>query len=379
MFQFAREPVVDRIAPAPPSPAQPSPVTDAASISVRGLTKRFGPVLAVDGVDLDVAVGEFLALLGPSGSGKTTILMSIAGFDFPDAGSIHIGARDVTFLPPQRRELGMVFQRYTLFPHMSVAENVAFGLKMRGVGRAEREARALEALRTVRLETLGGRRPAQLSGGQQQRVALARAIVYRPQVLLMDEPLSALDKNLREEMQIEIKHLQQALQITVVFVTHDQTEALTMADRVSVLDRGRLQQVGSPRELYERPATAFVAGFIGETNFWPGVLAAGAAAGEVATVTLEGGERVQAVAAGALAAGRVRLAVRPERVRIDQSGVAGRVKEAIYVGNATTLIVGIAGTDVRVRLAAADPSCGAAAGMGVCLAWSADDARLYPA
>ncbi len=374
MFQFAREPVVDRIAP-----AQPSPVTDAASISVRGLTKRFGPVLAVDGVDLDVAAGEFLALLGPSGSGKTTILMSIAGFDFPDAGSIHIGARDVTFLPPQRRELGMVFQRYTLFPHMSVAENVAFGLKMRGVGRAEREARALEALRTVRLETLGGRRPAQLSGGQQQRVALARAIVYRPQVLLMDEPLSALDKNLREEMQIEIKHLQQALGITVVFVTHDQTEALTMADRVSVLDRGRLQQVGSPRELYERPATAFVAGFIGETNFWPGVLAAGAAAGEVATVTLEGGERVQAVAAGALAAGRVRLAVRPERVRIDHSGVAGRVKEAIYVGNATTLIVGIAGTDVRVRLAAADPSCGAAAGMGVCLAWSADDARLYPA
>ncbi|MGI4954096.1 MAG: ABC transporter ATP-binding protein, partial [Janthinobacterium lividum] len=218
-------------------------MSTAASITISRLVKRFGPVIAVDAVDLDIPAGEFFALLGPSGSGKTTILMSIAGFDFPDSGSIHVGGRDVTFLPPQKRDLGMVFQRYTLFPHMSVAENVAFPLKMRGVNRADREKRAREALATVRLGSLGDRRPAQLSGGQQQRVALARAIVYRPPVLLMDEPLSALDKNLREEMQLEIKHLQRDLGMTIVFVTHDQTEALTMADRVSVLDGGKLQQI----------------------------------------------------------------------------------------------------------------------------------------
>ena len=354
-------------------------MTDAASIAITGLTKRFGPVTAVDGVDLDAAAGEFLALLGPSGSGKTTILMSIAGFDFPTDGRIEIGGRDVTYLPPQRRDLGMVFQRYTLFPHMSVAENVAFPLKMRKVARAERERRAREALATVRLDGLAERRPAQLSGGQQQRVALARAIVYRPQVLLMDEPLSALDKNLREEMQIEIKHLQRALGITVVFVTHDQTEALTMADRVSVLDHGKLQQVGSPRTLYERPATAFVARFIGETNFWPATLAAPARDGEIATVTLDGGGHTEAVAAGALTAGPVRLAVRPERVRLGASGVPATVQEAIYGGDSSTLILRTAGPDMRVRAAAGDPACTVPPGSATALVWDAADARLYPA
>ena len=347
----------------------------AASIEISRLVKRFGPLTAVDAVDLSIPAGEFFALLGPSGSGKTTILMSIAGFDFPDAGSIHVGGRDVTFLPPQERGLGMVFQRYTLFPHMSVAENVAFPLKMRGVNRADREKRALEALATVRLGDLGGRRPSQLSGGQQQRVALARAIVYRPPVLLMDEPLSALDKNLREEMQLEIKHLQRDLGMTIVFVTHDQTEALTMADRVSVLDRGRLQQIGTPRDLYETPATAFVAGFIGETNFWDCTVAQPVRAGAVASVTLQGGGDAQAVAACDLAAGSARLAIRPERICLGDAGLPGTVQEAIYAGTATTLILRTAGPDLRVRLGPADRAPAGQASF----AWAPHDARLYPA
>ena len=347
----------------------------AASIEISRLVKRFGPLTAVDAVDLSIPAGEFFALLGPSGSGKTTILMSIAGFDFPDSGSIHVGGRDVTFLPPQKRELGMVFQRYTLFPHMSVAENVAFPLKMRGVSRADREKRARDALATVRLADLGDRRPAQLSGGQQQRVALARAIVYRPPVLLMDEPLSALDKNLREEMQLEIKHLQRDLGMTIVFVTHDQTEALTMADRVSVLDGGRLQQIGSPRDLYEAPATAFVAGFIGETNFWPCTLAQPAAAGAETAVTLQGGGEAHGIASCALPAGHARLAVRPERIRLGGAGLTGTVLEAIYAGTATTLILRTAGPDLRVRLGPTDAPPEAR----TVLSWAPQDARLYPA
>ena len=349
----------------------------AASIAIRRLVKRFGPVTAVDAVDLEIEAGEFFALLGPSGSGKTSILMSIAGFDFPDSGSIHVGGRDITFLPPQKRDLGMVFQRYTLFPHMSVAENVAFPLKMRGVNRADRETRAREALATVRLGDLGDRRPAQLSGGQQQRVALARAIVYRPPVLLMDEPLSALDKNLREEMQLEIKHLQRELGMTIVFVTHDQTEALTMADRVSVLDGGRLQQIGSPRALYEQPETAFVAGFIGETNFWAGMLAQPVAAGAEAAIVLSGGGEAHAIAARALPAGPARLAVRPERVRLGITGLPGVVQEAIYAGTATTLILRTSGPDLRVRQGPADIE--ATPGTAVAFSWAPQDARLYPA
>ena len=352
------------------------------SVTVEGLVKRFGTVHAVDGVSLDIHAGEFLALLGPSGSGKTTILMAIAGFEFPDAGRILLGGEDITWLPPNRRNLGMVFQRYTLFPHMSVLENIAFPLKMRGVGRAEREAQARAALRTVRLEQMGERRPAQLSGGQQQRVAIARAIVYRPRVLLMDEPLSALDKNLREEMQIEIKHLQREIGITVVFVTHDQTEALTMADRVAVLDHGRLQQLGAPRDLYEAPQTEFVASFIGETNFWPGVAASAAAPGEAVGVRLDGGGTMPAVAAaGVTAGGRVRLALRPERLRILPSGgegVPARVTEAIYAGNATTLMLEAAGGQVlRLRIPAGAGLPEAGMGEAVTLGWQAADARAF--
>ncbi|HWL80010.1 MAG TPA: ABC transporter ATP-binding protein [Roseomonas sp.] len=353
----------------------------AGSIAIEGLIKRFGMVHAVDGVSLDIRAGEFLALLGPSGSGKTTILMSIAGFEYPDEGRILLGGEDITWLPPNRRNLGMVFQRYTLFPHMSVLENIAFPLKMRGVGRAEREERARAALRTVRLDQMGERSPAQLSGGQQQRVAIARAIVYRPRVLLMDEPLSALDKNLREEMQIEIKHLQREIGVTVVFVTHDQTEALTMADRVAVLDHGRLQQLGAPRDLYEAPQTEFVAGFIGETNFWPGIAASAAGAGEAVGVRLEGGGVMPAVAASQLAeGGRVRLALRPERLRIlpEGEGVPARVTEAIYAGNATTLMLEAAGGQVlRLRIPAGAGLPEASAGETVTLGWQAADARAF--
>uniref|UniRef100_UPI001ABCDD1E ABC transporter ATP-binding protein n=2 Tax=Comamonadaceae TaxID=80864 RepID=UPI001ABCDD1E len=273
-----------------------------AGIEIRGLAKRFGAVRAVDDVSLSVQPGEFLALLGPSGSGKTSILMSIAGFELPDAGSIAIDGRDVTYLPASQRNLGMVFQKYTLFPHLSVLDNVAFGLKMRGVARAERHRLAEQALATVRLEGYGKRMPAQLSGGQQQRVALARAIVYKPKVLLMDEPLSALDKNLREEMQLEIKRLQSQLGITVVFVTHDQGEALTMADRVAILNQGRIQQLDAPKALYERPRTRFVAGFIGETNFMPAEI--GPLRTQGALVQLPGGASPREVRTDALV-GRV--------------------------------------------------------------------------
>jgi len=327
-----------------------------ASISIDRLEKRFGAVRAVDGVSIDIAAGEFLALLGPSGSGKTTVLMSIAGFDFPSDGRILIDGADCTYTPANHRNLGMVFQRYTLFPHLSVLDNVAFPLKMRGLAKAERHARAAEALATVRLAGYGDRRPAQLSGGQQQRVALARAIVYRPRVLLMDEPLSALDKNLREEMQLEIKRLHSQLGITVVFVTHDQGEALTMADRVAVLKDGRVQQIGPARDLYERPATLFTAGFIGEMNFLPCDAAAVGDTIEVRVGTAGRWTLPAGVAVDPLAPGeRALLAIRPERVTLAETGasnvVPARVGDIVYAG-AALLVIGTAedGTELRARL-----------------------------
>jgi spermidine/putrescine ABC transporter ATP-binding subunit len=354
-------------------------------IGVTRLVKRYGTVRAVDGVTLSADSGEFLALLGPSGSGKTTVLMCIAGFETPDEGAVMLGATDVTAIPPQRRNLGMVFQKYTLFPHMSVADNIAFPLKMRGVGRAEREARARRALETVRLGGYGSRMPAQLSGGQQQRVALARAIVYEPRVLLMDEPLSALDKALREEMQIEIKALQRQLGITVVFVTHDQTEALTMADRIAVLDGGRLQQWGAPRDLYESPRSPFVAGFIGETNFIAAHAAADARDGETVTLDLPDGRRAGAVAVGDLRSGApVRVAVRPERVMLSAPGdpggvLAGRIAECIYVGLATTCLIGTdRGHSLRARIPVGASPVPLETGTAVSLRWDAPYARAFP-
>jgi putative spermidine/putrescine transport system ATP-binding protein len=247
----------------PALPRLEDPIPD---VRLTGLVKRFGSFAAVDGVDLDIAHGEFFTMLGPSGSGKTTTLRLIGGFERPDAGRVELGGEDVADRPPFERDVNTVFQDYALFPHLSVTENVAYGLKVAKVPRAERRARTQEALEMVRLPDVGWRRPAQLSGGQRQRVALARAIVNRPRVLLLDEPLGALDLKLRVEMQRELKRIQREVGITFVYVTHDQDEALSMSDRLAVFNRGRIEQVGTPAEVYERPANAFVAGFVGVSN-----------------------------------------------------------------------------------------------------------------
>ncbi|MFZ9806345.1 MAG: ABC transporter ATP-binding protein [Ilumatobacteraceae bacterium] len=243
-------------------------MTTSFAISLRHVSKRFGDVVAVADVSLDIADGEFLTLLGPSGSGKTTVLRMIAGFELPSSGEILLNGSDVSNEPAFKRDVNTVFQDYALFPHMTVAENVEYGMRVRKVDKTERTQRRDEALRMVRLTQLADRMPAQLSGGQRQRVALARAIVNRPKVLLLDEPLGALDLKLREEMQTELKALQRTLNITFVYVTHDQGEALSMSDRIAVFNAGRLEQVGSPRDLYERPATSFVAGFVGVANLF---------------------------------------------------------------------------------------------------------------
>src|SRR5690348_801628 len=257
-------PKMDRMGAEDPSKG-PRPAPQPA-LRLEGVRKNYGQVVAVDGIDLIVEKGEFFTLLGPSGSGKTTLLRLIAGFERPDAGRIELGGRDVTNLPPYVRETNTVFQDYALFPHMSVADNIAYGLRVKGVSRPAREKRVERALAMVRLTGLGHRRPSQLSGGQRQRVALARAVVNEPEVLLLDEPLGALDLKLRQEMQIELKQIQQQVGITFVYVTHDQEEALTMSDRLAVMANGRIEQIGSPVEVYERPASEFVAGFIGISN-----------------------------------------------------------------------------------------------------------------
>jgi putative spermidine/putrescine transport system ATP-binding protein len=296
-------------------------------IRLAGLVKRFGAFTAVDHIDLEVGHGEFFTMLGPSGSGKTTTLRLIAGFELPDGGRVELAGEDVARRPPFERDVNTVFQDYALFPHMSVLDNVAYGLKVQKVGRAARRERAQEALAMVRLPDVGGRRPAQLSGGQRQRVALARAIVNRPRVLLLDEPLGALDLKLREEMQVELKAIQQEVGLTFVYVTHDQDEALSMSDRLAVFNQGRIEQVGTPAEVYEHPASEFVAGFVGVSN----VL-----------------ER----------AGR-RFTIRPEKVRILAAGDAreglhverGEVLDASYVGQSTRYTVRLedGGTIIVIR------------------------------
>jgi spermidine/putrescine ABC transporter ATP-binding subunit len=352
---------------------------------IRGqhLTKSFGGQRVVDDVSFDAAEGEFVALLGPSGSGKTTILMSLAGFEFPTSGRVMIGSDDLTYVPANQRNLGMVFQNYTLFPHMTILDNVAFPLKMRGVSKVERHRRAEEALATVRLSGYGGRRPNQLSGGQQQRVALARAIVYRPPVLLMDEPLSALDKNLREDMQLEIKRLHAELGITVIFVTHDQSEALTLADRVAVLKDGKLQQVGPSRELYERPANLFTAGFIGEMNFIDVVVES---VGETIAVSLpsDGTWRLPAHAGvDALQQGdHAVLAIRPERLQLGGAAEANqfevRLSDIVYAGSAMLLIGRLAGgTEIRARLPGASDLGSTGVGDSVVFCAPREAALLY--
>jgi putative spermidine/putrescine transport system ATP-binding protein len=278
---------------------------------LHGIRRTYGEVVAIDRLDLEIAEGEFFTLLGPSGSGKTTTLRVIAGFEQPDAGRVELRGVDVTRVPPSERDVNTVFQDYALFPHMSVQENVEYGLRVKGVGRRDRRAKAQEMLELVRLPNVGGRKPVQLSGGQRQRVALARAIVNSPSVLLLDEPLGALDLKLRQEMQVFLKALQRDLGITFVYVTHDQEEALTMSDRMAVFSDGRIEQVGSPAEVYEHPRSEFVAGFVGVSN------------------VLERGGR--------------RITIRPEKIHLldddGRSGETGIVREVVYAGMVTRYIV----------------------------------------
>jgi len=301
----------------------------APAVTAIGLRKTYGEVVALERLSLEVQAGEFFTLLGPSGSGKTTTLRLIAGFERPDSGAVELDGVDVTGRPPYQRDVNTVFQDYALFPHMTVAENVAYGLMVKGVGRRERARRAAEALALVRLGELGPRKPAQLSGGQRQRVALARALVNRPRVLLLDEPLGALDLKLRQEMQLELKAIQRELTdgVTFVYVTHDQEEALTMSDRIAVFSTGRIEQVGTPREVYEHPANEFVAGFVGTSN------------------VLERDGR--------------RFTVRPEKVRLlaedepapdGMSVEAGVVREVVYLGAVTRHVVELDGGETLVAL-----------------------------
>ncbi|MFL6100469.1 MAG: ABC transporter ATP-binding protein [Actinomycetales bacterium] len=343
-----------------------SEATDARTPAIRmdGVRKTFGDVQAVRGLDLEIADGEFFAMLGPSGSGKTTVLRMIAGFERPDDGRILLGGQDVTKRPPFERDVNTVFQDYALFPHMSVAQNVQYGLRVKGVGKAERVQRAGEALASVRLDGYGDRRPSQLSGGQRQRVALARALVNRPKVLLLDEPLGALDLKLRQQMQVELKSIQRDVGITFVFVTHDQEEALTMSDRIAVFNDGSVEQVGSSTEVYEKPATPFVAGFVGTTNLVEG-------------------------------AGATRLfgqpgtwSIRPERVRVAEPGqpvaahqrtVEGVVSEVVYLGSALRLLVDVGGGTTLIAtqptLASAQTDLDEWLGRKVRLVWDAGHAR----
>jgi putative spermidine/putrescine transport system ATP-binding protein len=309
-----------------------------ARVRLEGLTKRFGATVAVDDVSLEIAEGELVALLGPSGCGKTTTLRMIAGFVEPDAGRILIGEKEVTRLPPYRRDTGMVFQGYALFPHLTVAENVSFGLEMRHVRKAEAKERVAEALRLVRLEGMGERMPRQLSGGQQQRVALARALVINPSVFLLDEPLSNLDAKLRHEVRIEIRQLQQRLGLTTIFVTHDQEEALTIADRLVLMKGGAVQQIGTPSELYEKPANLFVADFIGKSNFLEGEMVADD------EFMSDRGLRVRCRPAAGMR--RAVLAIRPEKIGLAPGPLPGRINQykatverLSYLGATTEYVV----------------------------------------
>ncbi|GGU96537.1 ABC transporter ATP-binding protein [Streptomyces litmocidini] len=338
------------------------------AIRLTGLRKTYGGTEAVAGVDLEIADGEFFSMLGPSGSGKTTVLRMIAGFEAPTAGTVELAGRDVTRLAPFERDVHTVFQDYALFPHMTVEQNVAYGLKVRGVPRAERLVRARAALAQVGLEGLGRRRPAELSGGQRQRVALARALVGRPRVLLLDEPLGALDLKLRERMQVELKEIQREVGITFVFVTHDQEEALTMSDRIAVFHQGRIEQVAAPAEIYERPATPFVAGFVGTSNLLTGETA-----------------RQVVGTAGT-------YSIRPEKIRIlpdheapgdpGHSTAAGTVAEVVYLGDSTRFLVDLDGggrlTALQQNLETSSADLAAFRGARIGLQWHPDHAVRVP-
>jgi putative spermidine/putrescine transport system ATP-binding protein len=352
------------------------------SIRLERVSKVFdNGVAAVDGVSLAIREGEFFSLLGPSGCGKTTTLRMIAGFEEPSEGRLLIRGRDVTDLPPHRRDTGMVFQNYALFPHRTVFENVAFGLRMRKVERTAIERRVRDALALVELTGLEARRPAQLSGGQQQRVALARAIVIEPTVLLCDEPLGALDKKLRQTMQFELKQLQRKIAVTLVYVTHDQEEALTMSDRIAVMNHGRIEQLGTPLDIYNRPATRFVSDFIGDSNLFEA--AVGDVLGAQLRLRTDDGLELVAALAEPPPAGRLSLAVRPEKIRLGGAGAradnqfSGAVESVAFLGGSILYRVALAN---RRLILAIEPNDGSkplhAPGETVTLGWAAADAVL---
>lgn len=345
-------------------------------ITLRQVTKKYGSVFALDHIDLDIHSGEFLTLLGPSGSGKTTLLTVLAGFTRPDQGSLKFGDEEMIATAPHKRGVGMVFQNYALFPHMNVAENVGFALRLRGVGRAESAQRVDKALDMVRLGGYGSRGIDQLSGGQRQRVALARAMVFEPRIMLMDEPLSALDKQLREHMQLELRHLHDQLGMTTVYVTHDQREALTMSDRIAVVNGGRIMQLDTPRAIYDRPANRFVAEFIGESSFVPVRVAGG-------QVWL-GAQALQTTQAPGADGPRL-LMLRPERMHLAPDGSAGNVLQAkllaqVYQGDSVLLQARLAdGSPVSARAQVAQLGAELRPGQTVLLGLAPQDTVLLPA
>ncbi len=338
------------------------------ALELRSVSRSFGAHVAVQDVSMAVAAGEFVTLLGPSGCGKTTILRMVAGFEQPTGGAIMVGGAPVAGIPPYRRPIGIVFQNLALFPHMTVEGNIAFGLEVAKVGRSEIRSRVDEALALIGLSGLGARRVHEISGGQRQRVALARALVTRPTVLLLDEPLGALDLKIRRQLQIELKRIQKQVGTTFVFVTHDQEEALTMSDRIAVMNGGRVEQIGTPQEIYDRPATPFVARFIGDTNLLQGrIVTAGGRRARISLDDVEGSVEGEFGSDALQAGDRVALAIRPENVRISlgesaDAGLHGRLEEAIYAGahvrcrlrvNATEIIANVpaapsSGTDLSV-------------------------------
>ncbi|MER6940614.1 ABC transporter ATP-binding protein [Nocardioides sp. NPDC127514] len=361
-----------------------TPDQTSGSVTITGLTKTYGQATAVDGLDLEIRAGEFISLLGPSGCGKTTTLRMIAGFEKPDSGSIVIGGKDVVRLAPYQRDVNTVFQAYALFPHKSVAENVAYGLQQRKTPRAEVRERVVEALRMVRMLDYADRGPAQLSGGQQQRVALARALVNRPGVLLLDEPLGALDRQLREEMQLELKLLQSRLGITFVFVTHDQHEALAMSDRIAIMRAGRIEQLADAETVYNQPASAYVAGFVGQQNFLHGEVSADGTTVETPFVVVEGPAKPDGKPGEAHQA-----AIRPEMISIEPRAESGTVTEGLNSVAGEVLQVSPLGEVIQYLVKVTDelsllirrPTHGAARlspGDPVLCGWAAEDVRLFP-
>lgn len=344
-----------------------------------------GEALVVKDLNLDIAKGEFVTMLGPSGSGKTTCLMMLAGFETVTGGEIYLAGQPINATPPHKRNIGMVFQNYALFPHMTVGENLAYPLKVRKMGKSDIHDHVIKALGMVQMGELVDRMPAQLSGGQQQRIALARALVFEPQLILMDEPLGALDKQLRERMQYEIKHIHENLGITVVYVTHDQSEALTMSDRIAVFDDGIIQQLATPSGLYERPDNSFVAHFIGENNELPGIV--NGVSNNVASVTLTDGEKVCALPVNIAGVGKpTRLSIRPERVMLDPpeggdfAALDGTVLELIYLGDHIRCRMSVAGnTEFIVKIPNDADDKRLAAGDKVRVGWKVADCRALDA